>query len=239
VNSEIYTSAFYARTERSAAAAAAIVGIVRELVPVTSVLDAGCARGTWLSAWRRAGCEDAIGIDGNHVDRTRLLVPPQSFVETDLSQPFALGRRFDLLQCLEVAEHLPSARNRGLVDDLTAHSDVVLFSAAPPGQGGAGHINEQPYDVWRALFATNGYSAFDCIRPEISNRRDIPYWYRYNLLLYVRTGPNMPALSGQLEVGTSVPDVSSPLFKLRKAFFQRMPAPLLDRLAEINAHFGR
>jgi SAM-dependent methyltransferase len=235
VSGEIYTPTFYDRAERSSAAAAAIVGLIHGLLPVTSVLDVGCARGTWLAAWRQAGCEDALGIDGSHVDRTKLLIPPERFIQADLGQPFSLERRFDLVQCLEVAEHLPAARGGGLVDDLTAHGDVVMFSAAPPGQGGAGHINEQPYDVWRDLFAARGYSAFDCIRPAMAGRRDLPYWYRYNLLLYVRIRPDGPELPGRLAAGTSVPDISPPLFKLRKALFQRMPTPFLDRLADINA----
>ncbi len=235
MNDEIYTQAFYDRAERSAAAASMIVSLLLGWLRVTSVLDAGCARGTWLAAWRQAACEDGVGIDGNHVDQTKLLIPRERFVEADLSQPFSLGRRFDIVQCLEVAEHLPPSRSVGLVDDLTAHSDIVLFSAAPPGQGGAGHINEQPYEFWRDLFAARGYAAFDCIRPAIAAHREMPYWYRYNLMLFVRSGPGMAALPGRLAAGMPVPDVAPLPFKLRKALFRRMPAPFLNRLAGLNA----
>jgi hypothetical protein len=34
---------------------------------------------------------------------------------------------------------------------------MVLFSAAPPGQGGEHHVNERTYEFWRGLFARHGY----------------------------------------------------------------------------------
>jgi hypothetical protein len=33
---------------------------------------------------------------------------------------------------------------------------VVVFSAAQPGQGGLGHVNEQPTDYWIDLFEKEG-----------------------------------------------------------------------------------
>lgn len=232
---DYYTEAFYDRAEQSAAAAAAIVTILRSLAPIGSVVDVGCARGTWLAAWRAAGCEDVIGVDSGYAGRERMLIPTDRFIEADLSRPFRLGRRFDLVQCLEVAEHLPPERSAGLVDDLTALGAMVLFSAAPRGQGGACHINEQPYQFWRGLFAARGYTAFDCVRPPIAGRREIPYWYRYNILLYVRTQDEASVLPGCLPNGVAVPDLSPPLFRLRKALFSRLPQSLLDRLAGLNA----
>ncbi len=234
MTADLYDEAFYDRTEQSAAAAAAIVAILRQLAPIDSVLDVGCARGTWLAAWRAAGCGDVIGIDGSQGGRERLLIPPDRFIETDLSRPFSLGRRFDLVQCLEVAEHLPPARSAGLADDLTAHGGMVLFSAAPPGQGGEYHINEQPYEFWRDLFAARGYAAFDCVRPAIAGRREVPYWYRYNMLLYVRTGEAAVAPPGRLPSSEPVPDVSPPLFRMRKRLFRMLPRSMLDRLAALN-----
>jgi SAM-dependent methyltransferase len=232
--SDRYNEAFYNRTEQSAAAAAAVVAILQPLAPICSVLDVGCARGTWLAAWQAAGCGDIIGIDGGQGGRERLLIPPDRFIETDLSRPFNLGRRFDLVQCLEVAEHLPMERSAGLVDDLTGHGGMVLFSAAPPGQGGACHINEQPYEFWRSLFAERGYEAFDCVRPLIAARRAFPYWYRYNMLLYVRTEAAAVVLPERLPPYKPVPDVSPALFRLRKKLFRLLPQSIIDQLAAFN-----
>ncbi|MDP6884692.1 MAG: hypothetical protein QF830_11185, partial [Rhodospirillales bacterium] len=42
---------------------------------------------------------------------------------------------------LEVAEHLPPDAAETFVATLVAHGRLVLFSAAPPGQGGLNHVN--------------------------------------------------------------------------------------------------
>ena len=63
---------------------------------------------------------------------------------SNLANPVDLGRKFDLVQSLEVGEHLPKSAADTFVETLVKHGDVVLFSAASVGQGGHDHINEQP-----------------------------------------------------------------------------------------------
>ena len=151
---------------------------------VASVLDVGCARGIWLDAWVQRGVEDVFGLDGVHVNPASLLIPTAKFRPTDISKPFRLGRRFDLVECLEVGEHIPKACARTLVENLAQHGDVVLFSAAIPGQGGEFHINEQPLEYWAALFKEFGYRAFDYPRVAVRDEREVEPWYRYNAVLY-------------------------------------------------------
>jgi hypothetical protein len=223
-------------------AARTIIPILRSFVEIGSVLDVGCARGAWLSAWAETGCNDFMGVDGTTVVPAQLAIDPARFMATDLSVPFNLGRRFDFVQCLEVAEHLSLARSKTLVADLVSHSDVVLFSAAPPGQGGEHHINEQPYDFWRALFDEHNYIAFDCLRPMISQNREIPFWYRYNAILYVRSGAveklNDRATLYKLAPRKPVPDISPPAFRIRKAIVRFLPNKLNNFLARIIAARG-
>ena len=149
------------------------------------VVDIGCARGTWLREWRASGVNDVVGVDGDYVDRGKLEIAQDRFSCVILAQiqpptPVRSGANS------EVAEHLPAARAASFVADLVALAPVVLFSAAPPGQGGEHHLNEQPYDYWRALFRHHGYVAVDCLRPLLTRDAGIPRWYRHNLMLYVR-----------------------------------------------------
>jgi hypothetical protein len=127
-----------------------------------------------------------MGVDGPHVEQRNLMINLEEFHAADLSQPISLGRRFDLVQSLEVAEHLPVEAADSFVEMLTAHGSLVLFSAAVPGQGGEHHINEQPLEYWREKFSCRGYVAIDYIRPQAIGNRAIQHWYRYNTILYAQ-----------------------------------------------------
>jgi SAM-dependent methyltransferase len=182
-----YTSAFFHEVAHGTRESAqVVVPLVNGFLRPASVLDVGCATGTWLAEWRTAGVSDVLGIDGDYVDRTELQVPVDRFVPVDLRQPFSLGRKFDLVQTLEVGEHLDEAYADTFVESLSRHGDTVLFSAAIPGQGGTHHVNEQWPSYWAEKFATAGYAAYDVIRPQIWTDSRVLYWYRQNILLFAR-----------------------------------------------------
>ena len=183
-----YDPSFYeAQGPRSRDSASVILPIVNDLVHPASVLDVGCGVGAWLETWQRLGVTDLIGIDGSYVERERLLIDPSRFVAADLEKPFRLGRRFDLAECLEVAEHIDEFAADILVRSLAEHSDTVLFGAAIPAQGGTHHVNEQWPSYWIPKFATLGFQAFDPIRPLIWTNPNVQFWYRQNSLLFSRT----------------------------------------------------
>lgn len=155
-----------------------------DFVPFRSVLDVGCGIGIWLVEAQAMGCEIA-GVDGPWLDRSRLLIPEDRVVQRDLEGDIALGRAFDLVVSLEVAEHLSPAAAPTFVHSLVSHGEAVLFSAAVPEQGGAHHVNEQWPSYWQRLFAAHGYACIDLLRPNLWNDSRIGSWYRQNLLLYV------------------------------------------------------
>ena len=210
--------------------------LTREL-SIGSVLDVGCGQGAWLSVWRKLGAE-VVGIDGDYVDTRRLLVPESCFLPRDLREEFSLQRRFDVVQSLEVAEHLPAARAAGFVASLVRHGDLILFSAAPPGQGGDHHINERPYDYWRALFAQHGYVALDYVRPLLRDERTVEPWYRYNTLLYA--SPQCLAQLPDAIRRTALPatqrvgDVSPLPYRLRKAMIALLPVSAMTGIAKLK-----
>src|SRR2546429_8002382 len=97
---------FQAWQPGSLASARVIVPIVLDLLGPTSVVDVGCGIGTWLSVFEESGVSDVIGVDGDYVDRDRLLIEPGRYIARDLESPLRLDRSFDLAVSLEVAEHL-------------------------------------------------------------------------------------------------------------------------------------
>jgi SAM-dependent methyltransferase len=184
---DLYNRKFYEiQSVGSRRSAEAIVPLVMRLVGPRSVCDVGCGVGTWLSLFQQHGVETILGIDGQHITSDALQFPPENFVAHDLSLPLNLTRRFDLVLSLEVAEHLPEASAGEFIKSLTAMAPVVMFSAAVPGQGGTGHINERWQDYWAQLFAEQGYIAIDAIRPLTWLDQSVEWYYRQNTLLYCR-----------------------------------------------------
>jgi SAM-dependent methyltransferase len=182
-----YTDGFFASHDVGGhASAGAVVPALLELLGPASIVDVGCGIGTWLGVARADGVDDVLGIDGPWVDRAALEIPPDRFLAADLAAPPETDRTFDLVLSLEVAEHLPPADAAGFVDHLTALGPLVVFSAAVPGQGGAGHTNEQWPAYWSELFAARGYEAVDCLREKFWENDGIEWWYRQNLLLFGR-----------------------------------------------------
>jgi len=180
-----YDRRFFGQMDRlSPDGAADFAHRVLELVPARSVVDLGCGTGAWLAALMAAGVADVLGVDGGWVPASMLKIPPDRFVEHDLTTPFTLDRRYDLALCIEVAEHLPGADADRLVGELTAAAPVVLFSAAVPGQGGTSHVNEQWPDYWAALFERHHYVVLDALRPAIWRDARLPSYLRQNVLLF-------------------------------------------------------
>lgn len=181
-----YDNAFYDEIDAGALRSAeAVVPLVLALTQATSVIDVGCGRGAWLKVFGDYGIADLHGVDGDHVDRSALVIPANSFSAADLTRILVLDRRFDLAVCLEVAEHLPARSARGLVKSLVNLASCVLFSAAIPGQGGTHHVNEQWPWYWRNLFSEHGFVQLDAIRRQICLDQSVHWWYRQNLFLYV------------------------------------------------------
>jgi SAM-dependent methyltransferase len=148
-----------------------------------SILDVGCGTGTWLRAALDLGSNDVFGVDGVAVPVSQLLIAPKLFRQYDLNQRLDLGRRFDLVLCLETAEHLRPGSAATLIDTLAAHSDTILFSAATPGQPGTNHLNCQWPAYWQELFNARGFVCSDAVRWQIWNDARIEPWYRQNLML--------------------------------------------------------
>jgi SAM-dependent methyltransferase len=182
----IYNDSFYdLQREGSFASAMAVLPVVFDFVSKPrTIVDVGCGVGTWLAAAKKLGVESVYGFDGSWVRGQKLMIAPEEIIEANLESAITFDRRYDLAVSLEVAEHLSFERSGSFVDDLCRASDVVLFGAAPPGQDGDGHINEQPVSYWAKLFITKGYLPLDVVRPVIAHNKSVNTWYRTNTMLF-------------------------------------------------------
>ena len=119
-----------------------------------------------------------------------LMIPEASFRCANLEHPVTLEQRYDLAMSLEVAEHLPEEAADTLVDSLCKVADVIIFSAAHPGQGGDHHINEQPVEYWEEKFAHHGYVPIQVKQYFPKEHSRIETWYKENIILFVKQGRN-------------------------------------------------
>ena len=182
-----YTPEFYQNCRAGMQASAkAIVPLVMDLLAPESVVDVGCGEGVWVKQFADCGVSRFLGIDGDYVDRDRLLIPKERFMSADLVAPLSLDDQFDLVVSLEVAEHLPETSARPFVESLTKLGQHVLFSAAIPHQAGTNHINLQWQEYWANIFQDFGYTPVDAIRAQVWDNDDVYFWYRQNLILYVQ-----------------------------------------------------
>ena len=145
------------------------------------IVDFGCGQGDWLLEAQALGAACVLGLETYALEAGAALPVPS--ITADLTLPVALGRRFDVALCLEVGEHIEERHADTLVASLCAAAPLVLFSAAVPGQGGIGHVNEQPPGYWSAKFGAHGLACFD-FRREIWADPQVEPWYAMNVLAY-------------------------------------------------------
>lgn len=182
-----YNPKFYRELASAQESAREILPPILEIVKPQSVIDVGCGTGNWLLTAQQLGVREILGVDGPWV-KGELAIPPEKFVEHDLSTPLKLDRRYDLALSLEVAEHLPASAAAVFVQSLCDAADVILFSAAIPGQGGRRHVNEQWPAYWAELFQQLRYDCYDFLRPRIWNHPQVTWHYAQNSLIFARAG---------------------------------------------------
>lgn len=216
MNETPYDDAFYDNQEQNSRAAASVVLTrLNADYHFSSVLDVGCGVGTWLSACVEMGKTDVLGVDGDYVNRDRLQIAKTAYQPHDLSKPLDLGRRFDLVMSLEVAEHLPAETSETFVESLVRHGDAVLFSAAIPMQGGTHHVNEQWCEFWQGHFAKQGFEPVDFLRDALWHDPAVPFWYRQNMCFFRKKDASPPILSARH--ATEFPTRIHPEFYARTA----------------------
>lgn len=226
---EIYSDEWYrAQVDEALESARVYVDYLWRFVQPRSVLDVGCGRGSWLKAFHEKGSRSVFGLDGPWNTPAEMIDSSINFRAVDLDAPFVAPDRFDLAMSVEVAEHLRPESSESFVRSLAQASDLVLFGAAYPGQGGANHINEQLPTYWARLFEAVGFAPFDLFRPALWADQRVAFWYRQNTFLYARaSSPAWVSLVAQgfsPTVNTGFMDAVHPdLYRLYQA---RVAAPI-------------
>lgn len=156
VNTKTYDSKFFAKYSRNPwkKDGPKLADAIAATVKPRSVIDLGCGTGRVIHHLKMDHGVRVWGIEGSKEARPYLHESVQECIQiADLTSLLVLPT-CDVSICLEVAEHVPEEFSAILVQNCTrCASKYVVFSAAPPGQGGKGHINCKPWEYWEGLFS--------------------------------------------------------------------------------------
>jgi SAM-dependent methyltransferase len=174
--------------------AAKVVTAMCEVFPqVRSVIDVGCGSGAFAAEAARQGLR-AIGLEHS---RHGINLARQQGVDCrpfDVARPVReqMSEVVDLAYSFEVAEHVPASLADNFVHFMTRLGPLVVFTAAQPGQGGIGHLNEQPLEYWIQKFEREGFdqsrAETDALRASFQTRQT-SYWFYRNALVFRRRAP--------------------------------------------------
>lgn len=85
---------------------------------------------------------------------------------------------------------MPASLAGRLVDHLATSATTVVFTAAHPGQGGTGHVNEQPREYWVERFAGAGMRYRRDLAEQLSTTwraaRVQSWWLPENVMVFER-----------------------------------------------------
>ena len=154
-----------------------------------TVFDIGCGMGLYLAELYKLG-KTCAGCDGSP-DGVRMASEDLLVFLADATKPILVNRKNDIVICFEVAEHIARRHSRQLVKNCAANGRRIVFTAAPPGQVGVGHINVQPYEFWINLFGEQGFKHDSVLSGRIREQmasQGVVSWIAANLMVF--NGPD-------------------------------------------------
>jgi len=126
------------------------------LLDFETVLDLGCGNGFLLQPMVERG-KLVLGVEKS-ADAVALVSPDlRDRILVGGVEEFKSDSAYDLVACVEVAEHIDPALSERLVDVIVKHANRwIYFTAASPYQVGHGHINCRSQFFWMNLFRERG-----------------------------------------------------------------------------------
>lgn len=189
--SVLYDKRFFRQNIRYSVHTARIFSdyVVREFNPAL-VYDFGCGNGIYLKYFLEKNV-DVFGIDGSEEAGKNFLIEKRFFSNFDLRKPVELLKKSDIAICIEVAEHLEPAYADILIENISNNCrGTVFFTAAPPGQGGTNHVNEQSKQYWIEKFAKQSFVYDDKKTKELkfflANNKAV-HWVVNNIMIFEKS----------------------------------------------------
>jgi len=125
---------------------------IKEALKPKKVLDIGCGPGMYVYSLNDIG----VNVEGLDIDPRvdgKNLITQADMLKLDGT------KQADLVIMFEVAEHIDPQHNDEIVNGIfntIEDGGKLIFTAAHPGQGGVGHINNRPRQYWVDKFKAKG-----------------------------------------------------------------------------------
>lgn len=162
-----------------------VVSKLDELLDFETVMDAGCGTGLYIKEFENIG-KEVFGFDAN-IDAN----PPTI---RDLRMPLNLGK-YDLVFCIEVAEHIDPEYADVFVRNLVRATDKwLVMTACPPRPKSeytkVAHVNEQKKEYWVKKVESCGLEyrgdLVDELQEYYRGIEGMRRWFNNDLMVYVR-----------------------------------------------------
>jgi SAM-dependent methyltransferase len=162
-----------------------------------SVIDVGCGSGALLVALRKLGVHRLLGLDSSEAGLDIASARGLNTRRFDITiGRWACTDCFDVAVSMETAEHLPRDAAERYVSLLCSLAPIIIFTAAQPGQGGIGHLNEQPRQYWVEHFLACGMQPSDelvAAWQPVWTAAGVANFYTRNLMIFQAAPPLNPA----------------------------------------------
>jgi SAM-dependent methyltransferase len=163
--------------------------ILYEFPDLKRLADVGCGGGIFAAEFQRRGVR-VVGCEYSAASRRAAKRRGVEIHPFDLakSQEPLPGGPYAAVMTLEVGEHIPEPLAESFVEYLAQTGDLIIFTSAQPGQGGHGHINEQPKSYWLERFSRSGFTMDEPASRRVADRlRSLQAFpYLFNNLLILR-----------------------------------------------------
>jgi len=156
---------------------------VKDNINPTRVLDLGCGPGIHTYAL------NDVGINCQGLDIDERVDGKVKIIKGDLLKLDGTEQA-DLVICYEVLEHIDPQYSDECVESIFNTIEAggkLIFTAAQPGQGGVGHINNKPREFWRKKFIERGLVQLPELEEELRDYCRKGYhmgWFVNNVLCF-------------------------------------------------------
>lgn len=135
---------------------AGLTGFLISHIKFDTHLDVGCAMGILVDNLRRKG-KESFGVDVSEYAISSALHSVKRYVFVyDITSGQGFEQKFDLVTCVEVAEHLPSDLVGDFLDSLCSLSDTIFFSSEN-NTSEPTHLSPRPLSYWIQEFYKRGF----------------------------------------------------------------------------------